>query len=537
MNALAVAMAPRHRSGRRRRPRHRSHRARHHRLERHSASARTSSRSTTTTSGATTAPGTRPPRSPPPPTSAASRPSIGAAAAYSSEWGFAKLLHWLRHNPESARASPPRSNIATWWPPALCGITDPADVARSVCAMGHKWMWNAALGGLPPEDFLTARRSAARGRARQTRRPLRDLGQDRRPLSRRVGGEARPASAGIPIPVGAFDAHWDAIGAGVRLGDVVNVVGHFHLHHGHRRNSRSWFPASAAWSRAPIHPGCTGIEAGLSATGDIFEAIARRAGTTVAELSRGLEQLSRRRDRPAAPHLGQRRPHRAGESRVGRRHPRLAAHPHRAGRAVRRHRRHRFPHPRHSGAHGGARRADPPRHQRRRHPAAQRCVLNQVYANVLGKPILVPQCDVTSLGSAIFAFLAAGTFRTIEEAQAALCPCLQDHRARAACRRGLSAPLRALSQALLRLRPQAILHRRPSATFCPNCAASPGGAGVLMLLEALRGEVLEANLELVRRGLVIYTFGNCQRHRPRGGPGRHQAQRRSLRQDDRRRTW
>ena len=31
--------------------------------------------------------------------------------------------------------------------------------------------------------------------------------------------------AGIPIPVGAFDAHWDAIGAGARTGDVVNVVG------------------------------------------------------------------------------------------------------------------------------------------------------------------------------------------------------------------------------------------------------------------------------------------------------------------------
>jgi L-ribulose-5-phosphate 4-epimerase len=29
-----------------------------------------------------------------------------------------------------------------------------------------------------------------------------------------------------------------------------------------------------------------------------------------------------------------------------------------------------------------------------------------------------------------------------------------------------------------------------------------------MLLEALRNEVLEANLELVRRGLVLYTFGN-----------------------------
>jgi L-ribulokinase len=49
-------------------------------------------------------------------------------------------------------------------------------------------------------------------------------------------------------------------------------------------------------------------------------------------------------------------------------------------------------------------------------------VLNQVYANVLGKPVLVPAGDVTSLGSAIFAFLAAGTFPNIEAAQEALCP-------------------------------------------------------------------------------------------------------------------
>jgi L-ribulokinase len=45
-----------------------------------------------------------------------------------------------------------------------------------------------------------------------------------------------------------------------------------------------------------------------------------------------------------------------------------------------------------------------------------------VYANVLRKPILVPQGDVTSLGAAIFAFLAAGAFPTIEEAQKALVP-------------------------------------------------------------------------------------------------------------------
>ena len=48
--------------------------------------------------------------------------------------------------------------------------------------------------------------------------------------------------------------------------------------------------------------------------------------------------------------------------------------------------------------------------------------LNQVYANVLNKPVLVTTGDVTSLGSVIFAFLAAGEFKTVEEAQDALCP-------------------------------------------------------------------------------------------------------------------
>jgi L-ribulokinase len=49
-------------------------------------------------------------------------------------------------------------------------------------------------------------------------------------------------------------------------------------------------------------------------------------------------------------------------------------------------------------------------------------VLNQVYADVLGRPVLVPSKSVVSLGSAIFAFLAAGIFKTIEEAQDKICP-------------------------------------------------------------------------------------------------------------------
>ena len=52
----------------------------------------------------------------------------------------------------------------------------------------------------------------------------------------------------------------------------------------------------------------------------------------------------------------------------------------------------------------------------------QNPTLNQVYADVLNKPVLVPDATPTSIGSGIFAQLAAGIFPTIEAAQAAMCP-------------------------------------------------------------------------------------------------------------------
>jgi len=41
---------------------------------------------------------------------------------------------------------------------------------------------------------------------------------------------------------------------------------------------------------------------------------------------------------------------------------------------------------------------------------------------VLQRPVLVPSSNVVGLGSAIFAFLAAKTFKTVEAAQKAICP-------------------------------------------------------------------------------------------------------------------
>src|SRR5205809_6986637 len=73
---------------------------------------------------------------------------------YSSEWGFAKLLHWLRHNPAKRSAFASAFDHCDMVAATLCGIKDPNKVKRSVCAMGHKWFWNSDLGGLPCESFL-----------------------------------------------------------------------------------------------------------------------------------------------------------------------------------------------------------------------------------------------------------------------------------------------------------------------------------------------------------------------------------------------
>src|ERR1700683_2380036 len=51
---------------------------------------------------------------------------------YSSEWGFAKLLHWLRHNPDKRDKFVSAFEHCDMVAATLCGITDPKQVKRSV---------------------------------------------------------------------------------------------------------------------------------------------------------------------------------------------------------------------------------------------------------------------------------------------------------------------------------------------------------------------------------------------------------------------
>src|SRR5580704_3397092 len=206
---------------------------------------------------------------------------------YSSEWGFAKLLHWLRHNPDKRAKFVSAFEHCDMVAATLCGITDAKRVKRSICAMGHKWMWNASLGGLPPESFLVTVDPLFDG--------VRAKLDSEFATSDKIAGTLAPQwaeklglKAGIPIPVGAFDAHWDAIGAGAKEGAVVNVVGTSTCIIAYASKTQL-IPGVCGVVQGSVHPQFTGIEAGLSATGDIFSAIASRANTSVAELSKGLE--------------------------------------------------------------------------------------------------------------------------------------------------------------------------------------------------------------------------------------------------------
>jgi len=338
---------------------------------------------------------------------------------YSSEWGFAKLLHWLRNNPGARAKMATALEHCDMVAATLCGITDPAQAPRSVCAMGHKWMWNEALGGLPAEEFLVKVDPSLKGvRAK--------LG-GRYATSEQIAGRLSPQwaqrlglRAGIPVPVGAFDAHWDAIGAGIREGDVVNVVGTSTCIMAIAKQT-GLIPGVCGVVKGSIHPSYYGVEAGLSATGDIFDAIAKRAGSNVAALSRGIEAYGAGQtgllrmswdngDRTVLVNaelggvtLGWNLTHTAQDELFAAIEgtafhtriilERMAEHGVSIQRVI----------------NGGG---IPQKNE----------TLNRVYANVFAKPVLVPEDEVTSLGSAIFAFLAAGTFPTIEDAQRALCP-------------------------------------------------------------------------------------------------------------------
>jgi L-ribulokinase len=132
-------------------------------------------------------------------------------------------------------------------------------------------MFNAEWGGYPDAKFL-AKLDPKMGVLRSR---LNDTASD---ISESAGGltpewaEKTGLTAGIPVAVGAFDAHLGAVGSGIAPGVLVKIIGtstcDMTVTPGNKKLAD--IPGICGIVKGSILPGCYGLEAGQSAVGDIF---------------------------------------------------------------------------------------------------------------------------------------------------------------------------------------------------------------------------------------------------------------------------
>jgi len=190
---------------------------------------------------------------------------------YSSEWFFSKILHCLRTAPEVFDAAASWMELADYIPAALTGTQGRENFTAGICAAGHKAMYNESWGGYPDREFLS-QLSPKLGALRER------LCHKARDVSARAGKLSKEWSnrtglrEGIPVAVGAFDAHLGAIGAGIAPGTLVKIIGTStcDITVWPLREKLADIPGLCGIVSGSVLPDCYGLEAGQSAVGDIF---------------------------------------------------------------------------------------------------------------------------------------------------------------------------------------------------------------------------------------------------------------------------
>jgi L-ribulokinase len=190
---------------------------------------------------------------------------------YSSEWWWSKIWHCLKVAPDVFHAAASWVELADFVPALLAGVTDSRRIVRSVCAAGHKAMYSEAWGGLPSKDFLA--------RLDPGLADLRDRLYDRAYPADRPAGRLSNEWAttlglvpGITIAMGGFDAHYGAVGSGIRTGTLVKIIGTSTCDCAIAPSGDAMadIPGICGTVDGSIMPGYFGIEAGQSAVGDIL---------------------------------------------------------------------------------------------------------------------------------------------------------------------------------------------------------------------------------------------------------------------------
>jgi L-ribulokinase len=191
---------------------------------------------------------------------------------YSSEWFWAKLLHILRVDADVRSACYSWVEHCDWIPFLLTGGQRAADIKRGRCAAGHKALWAAEFGGLPPDEFFSALDPLLKG---FTARLFTDTYTSDKPA-----GILSPEWAGrlglpkdVVVGIGAFDAHMGAVGGQIEPYHLSKVMG---------TSTCDMLVAPMADMQGKmirgicgqvdgsVIPGMIGLEAGQSAFGDTY---------------------------------------------------------------------------------------------------------------------------------------------------------------------------------------------------------------------------------------------------------------------------
>ena len=190
---------------------------------------------------------------------------------YSSEWFFSKIFHCLRTDPAVFDAASSWVECCDFIPGLLSGLTDPLVMKRSRCAAGHKAMFSDAWRGLPAEEFLAKLHPKLGELRRRLYGKSYTSDNSAGKLTPQWAGRLR-LPAGIPVAVGAFDAHLGAVGSGVRPGRLIKIIGTSTCDIAVWPNNKALadIPGLCGIVDGSVLPGCFGLEAGQSAVGDIF---------------------------------------------------------------------------------------------------------------------------------------------------------------------------------------------------------------------------------------------------------------------------
>lgn len=191
---------------------------------------------------------------------------------YSSEWVWAKVTHILRKDETIRKDAYSWIEHIDWIPALLTGNTKPEEVKRSRCSAGHKAMWHESWGGLPSEEFLITLSPLLKG--------FRDrLYKDTYTSDTKVGyltqewADKLGLTMNVAVGVGAIDCHMGAVGAGVKAGTFVKVIGTSTcdiMAVPYEEIDGKLIPGICGQVDGSVIPGMVGLEAGQSAFGDYY---------------------------------------------------------------------------------------------------------------------------------------------------------------------------------------------------------------------------------------------------------------------------